>query len=60
MFLKCKKGQHLTNGEQNAINYINENVDAIGDMTISEIAEKAFVSASTISPAIKKCVVICF
>lgn len=55
MFLKCKKGQHLTNSEQNAINYINENVDAIGDMTISEIAEKAFVSASTISRAIKKC-----
>lgn len=55
MFLKCEKGQHLTNSEQNAINYINENVDAIGDMTISEIAEKAYVSTATISRAIKKC-----
>lgn len=55
MFLKCEKGQHLTNSEQNAIDYINENVDAIGEMTISEIAEKAFVSTATISRAIKKC-----
>jgi len=55
MFLKCEKGQYLTNSEQIAINYINENVDAIADMTISEIAEKAFVSTATISRAIKKC-----
>lgn len=55
MLLKCKKGLHLTNSEQQAIDYINDNVDTIADMTISEIAEKAFVSASTISRAIKKC-----
>ena len=55
MFLKCEKDQRLTNSEQNVIDYINENVDAIGDMTISEIAEKAFVSTATVSRAIKKC-----
>lgn len=55
MFLKCEKGQHLTNSEQNVIDYINDNVDAIGDMTISEIADKAFVSTATVSRAIKKC-----
>ena len=55
MFLKCEKGQRLTTSEQNAIDYINENVDIIGDMTIYEIAEKAFVSTATISRAIKKC-----
>ena len=55
MFLKCEKGQHLTTSEQNAIDYINENVDVIGEMTISDIAEKAYVSTATISRAIKKC-----
>lgn len=55
MFLKCENGQRLTNSEQNAIDFINENVDVIGDMTISEIAEKAYVSTATISRAIKKC-----
>ena len=55
MFLKCEKGQHLTSSEQNVINYINDNVDSIGDMTISEIADKAFVSTATVSRAIKKC-----
>lgn len=55
MFLKAKKGQYLTDSEQKAIDYINENVDAIADKTIVEIADEAFVSASTISRAIKKC-----
>ena len=55
MFLKCEKGQHLTSSEQNVINYINNNVDNIGDMTITEIAEEAFVSTATVSRAIKKC-----
>ena len=55
MFLKCEKGQRLTITEEVAINYINENVENIADLTISEIAEKAFVSPSTISRAIRKC-----
>lgn len=55
MFLKCKKGQYLTTTEQVAIDYINDNVENIIDLTISEIAERAFVSAATISRAIRKC-----
>lgn len=55
MFLKCKKGQYLTTTEQVAIDYINDNVENIIELTISEIAERAFVSAATISRAIRKC-----
>jgi len=55
MFLKCEKGQHLSSGEQIAINYINEHVDTIANLTITDIAELAFISASTVSRAIRKC-----
>ena len=55
MFLKCQRGQHLTPNEQQVIDYINENIDKISDLTISEIADRAYVSASTISRAIRKC-----
>lgn len=55
MFLKCQDGQHLTPNEQHVIDYINQNVDKIADLTISEIADQAYVSASTISRAIRKC-----
>lgn len=55
MLLKCVEGQNLTSAEKIAINYINEHVDVIADMTISDIAEKAFISTATISRAIRKC-----
>lgn len=55
MFLKCEKGQHLSAGEQIAIDYINEHVDSIASLTITDIAELAFISASTVSRAIRKC-----
>lgn len=55
MLLKCKVGQKLTPTEQNAIDYINHNVESISYMTISEIADCAYVSPATISRAIRKC-----
>lgn len=55
MLLKCKKGQRLTDSEQIAINYINDNVELISNMTITEIAREANVSPGVISHAIKKC-----
>lgn len=55
MFLKCERGQNLTATEQAAIDYINQNIEAISYMTIYEIADRAYVSASTISRAIRKC-----
>ena len=55
MLLKCENGKYLTTTEKIAIDYINNNTDVIMDMSIDEIAGKAFVSAATISRAIKKC-----
>ena len=55
MLLKCEKGQNLTPTEQTAIDYINQNIEVISYMTISEIADQAYVSAPTISRAIRKC-----
>lgn len=55
MLLKCESGKYLTTTEKIAIDYINENADEILDMSIEEIAGRAFVSAATISRAIKKC-----
>lgn len=55
MLLKCEIGHSLTVAEQTAIDYINRNVDIIADLTISDIAERAFVSTSTVSRAIRKC-----
>ena len=48
MFLKCEKGQHLTTSEQNAIDYINENVDIIGEMSISDIAKVVFFGIGSV------------
>lgn len=55
MLLKCEDGQNLTATEKIAIDYINEHVDTIADMTISDIAKKAYISTATISRAIRKC-----
>ena len=37
------------------VDYINANEAIIGDLTISEIAEHAYCSMSTVSRAIRKC-----
>jgi len=55
MFLRCERNEHLSHAEQTAIDYINANVEKIGELTITEIAEKAFVSTSAVSRAIRKC-----
>ena len=55
MFLKCEAGMHLSPSEQVAIDYINENADKISELTITDIAQKAFVSKSAVSRAIRKC-----
>ena len=55
MFLKCEQGKHLTHTEQVAIDYINQNMETIVGLTISEIADQSFVSAPTVSRAIRKC-----
>ena len=55
MFLKCENGKQLSHAEQTAIDYINANVDKIAELTITDIAEHAFVSKSAVSRAIRKC-----
>lgn len=55
MFLKCENGCHLTTAEQLAIDYINENVETIAELTITDIAKRAYVSTSAVSRAIRKC-----
>lgn len=55
MFLKCESSTHLSHAEQSAIDYINANVKEIAELTITEIAERAYVSASAVSRAIRKC-----
>lgn len=55
MFLKCESDKHLSHAEQIAIDYINANADKIAELTITDIAEQAFVSKSAVSRAIRKC-----
>ncbi len=55
MFLKCEEGCHLTTAEQLAIDYINENETLISELTITDIARRAYVSPSAVSRAIRKC-----
>lgn len=55
MFLKCTQGKHLTPAEEVAVHYINQNMEEVVDLTISEIADRAFVSAPIVSRAIRKC-----
>ena len=55
MFLQCNKGYKLTSAEEQAVDFINQNMERIDDMTISEIAERAFTSPSTVSRAVRKC-----
>lgn len=55
MLLKCQKGNKLSSTEQSVIDYINLNTDEILQLSITDIAERVSVSASTVSRAIHKC-----
>ena len=55
MKLHCKAGQHLSSAEQAVVDYINEQQFFNDLLSISDIAEGAFVSIATVSRAIRKC-----
>lgn len=44
----------LTAAEQTVIDYISQNEHLVAELTITDIAERAFVSAATVSRAIRK------
>lgn len=55
MILACSIAHELTESEKMVMDYINANETAIGELTISQIAEHAYCSMSTVSRAIRKC-----
>lgn len=55
MILACSIAHELTESEKMVVDYINANEAIIGDLTISQIAEHAYCSMSTVSRAIRKC-----
>ena len=55
MKIVCCDDKKLTTTEQTAIDYINKHIDLIAELSITEIAEQAFVSPATVSRAIRKC-----
>ena len=55
MMLTCSIEYELTESEKMVVDYINANEAIIGDLTISQIAEHAYCSMSTVSRAIRKC-----
>ena len=55
MKLSCYMGRKLTAAEQTVIDYIAENEQLAAELTITDIAERAFVSPATVSRAIRKC-----
>ena len=55
MKISCCDGRKLTATEQTAIDYINQNTELVAELSITEIAERAFVSTATVSRAIRKC-----
>ena len=55
MELRCEMGQHLSEAERSVIDYINKQRYIISLLSISDIAEGAFVSNATVSRAIRKC-----
>lgn len=55
MKLSCCMGRKLTAAEQTVIDYIAENEQLAAELTITDIAERAFVSPATVSRAIRKC-----
>lgn len=55
MILTCSIEHDLTESEKMVVNYINANESRISELTISQIAEHAYCSMSTVSRAIRKC-----
>lgn len=55
MKIVCSDGCKLTATEQTAIDYINSHIAQIAELSITDIAELAFVSPATVSRAIRKC-----
>ena len=54
--LECKDPKHpLTTTEKHVIDYLNDNIANIASLSITDIAEKAYVSVATVSRAIRKC-----
>ena len=54
--LTCSNPDYpLSKLERHVIDFLNSNPDCIASMTISEIADQAFVSVATVSRAIRKC-----
>ena len=55
MVLNCRAGRKLTMTEQAVADYINQNEPLVAELTITDIAERAFVSPATVSRTIRKC-----
>lgn len=55
MELRCEPGQHLSEAERAVVDYINKQRYIISLLSISDIAEGAYVSNATVSRAIRKC-----
>lgn len=55
MKIQCVHGEHLSEAEQAAVNFINDQSSRIDPLSISDIASGAFVSNATVSRAIRKC-----
>ena len=50
--LECKDPKHpLTTTEKHVIDYLNDNIANIASLSITDIAEKAYVSVATVSRA---------
>lgn len=55
MELNCRTDRKLTAAEQTVVDYISRNEHLVAELTITDIAERAFVSTATVSRAIRKC-----
>ena len=55
MNIVCAADKHLSQAEQAAVDYINKKQGIISLLSISDIADGAFVSNATVSRAIRKC-----
>lgn len=54
--LTCSNSDYpLSKLERHVVDFLNSNPDCIASMTISEIADQAYVSVATVSRAIRKC-----
>lgn len=55
MLLQCNKDECFTNSEKAVVDYINSHIDEVIDMTRETIADRTFVSAATVTRAMRKC-----